>query len=206
VTSTPSTSKTLTLADFKDKTADTLLPYSKGLQERLFAAGRISQTMGAPEIDTEHVFLALLHYQEIDGETYAATRGDDCEAMEIIYHIDATLDGEDICQDLLQALMEERKSSNSNGEVDMSQKTAKYSTKTHLLRHGGSGDDEKKGEASSLLEEFGTDLTQLAQDGELDIVHGRDEEIQNCLRILLRRRKNNVCMIGEAGVGMSLYT
>lgn len=199
VNSSPSSSsKTLTLSDFKETDTDTLLPYSKGLQERLFEAGRISQRMGAPEIDTEHVFLALLHYQEIDGVTYAATRGDDCEAMEIIYHIDATLDGEDICQDLLQALMEERKKAGSK-DTTSNMKTIKDDSKEALHQGGGTGDEAKS--TKSLLEEFGTDLTQQARDGELDIVHGRNEEIQSCLRILLRRRKNNVCLIGEAGVG-----
>jgi ATP-dependent Clp protease ATP-binding subunit ClpC len=53
----------------------------------------------------------------------------------------------------------------------------------------------------TLLEQYGTDLTQMAKDGELDIVHGREDEIQACLRILLRRRKNNVVIIGEAGTG-----
>jgi ATP-dependent Clp protease ATP-binding subunit ClpC len=51
------------------------------------------------------------------------------------------------------------------------------------------------------LSECGTDLTQLAADGLLDPVYGRDAEIRSCLRTLIRRRKNNVCLVGDAGVG-----
>lgn len=51
------------------------------------------------------------------------------------------------------------------------------------------------------LSQVAVDLTQQAQDGLLDPVYGRDLEIRACLRTLLRRRKNNVCLIGEPGVG-----
>jgi ATP-dependent Clp protease ATP-binding subunit ClpC len=51
------------------------------------------------------------------------------------------------------------------------------------------------------LAECGTDLTQQAADGLLDPVYGRDKEIRSCIRTLIRRRKNNVCLIGDAGVG-----
>ncbi|CAB9497481.1 protein ClpB [Seminavis robusta] len=198
------TIKTLTLADFKDTSADVQLPYSTYLQERLFDAGRISQQMGADEIDAEHVFLALLNYEEIDGETYAATRGDDCEAMELLYHIDATLEGEDICQDLLLALMDAKKNPKQDtNNNDTTQKTTKAGNKDNnvLAPTGGGATAAADNTNMTLLEQYGTDLTQMAKDGELDVVHGRDEEIQACMRILLRRRKNNVCLIGEAGTG-----
>ena len=56
---------------------------------------------------------------------------------------------------------------------------------------------------SSSLEKFGTDLTQLARDGKVDPVIGRDKEIERVLQILSRRKKNNPILIGEAGVGKS---
>ena len=52
-----------------------------------------------------------------------------------------------------------------------------------------------------LLEELGIDLTQKAQNGELDPVIGRDAEIKRVLEVLSRRTKNNPLLIGEAGVG-----
>ncbi|SCU78529.1 LAFA_0A07052g1_1 [Lachancea sp. 'fantastica'] len=51
------------------------------------------------------------------------------------------------------------------------------------------------------LEQFGTNLTQLAQEGKLDPVIGRDEEIARSIQILSRRTKNNPVLIGRAGVG-----
>jgi len=51
------------------------------------------------------------------------------------------------------------------------------------------------------LEQFGTDLTKMAQEGKLDPVIGRHEEIRRTLQILARRTKNNPVLIGEPGVG-----
>jgi ATP-dependent Clp protease ATP-binding subunit ClpB len=51
------------------------------------------------------------------------------------------------------------------------------------------------------LEKYGRDLTQLARDGKLDPVIGRDEEIRRVMRILSRRTKNNPVLVGDAGVG-----
>jgi ATP-dependent Clp protease ATP-binding subunit ClpC len=51
------------------------------------------------------------------------------------------------------------------------------------------------------LDEFGRDLTREAAEGRVDPVIGRDEEIEQTVEILARRRKNNAVLIGEAGVG-----
>ena len=51
------------------------------------------------------------------------------------------------------------------------------------------------------LEKYGRDLTQLAAQGKLDPVIGRDEEIRRVIQVLSRRTKNNPVLIGEAGVG-----
>ncbi|MBI2858328.1 MAG: AAA family ATPase [Chloroflexi bacterium] len=51
------------------------------------------------------------------------------------------------------------------------------------------------------LEKFGRDLTELARQGKLDPVIGREEEIQRVMQVLVRRTKNNPVVIGEAGVG-----
>jgi len=52
-----------------------------------------------------------------------------------------------------------------------------------------------------LLNQFGRDLTQLAREGKLDPVIGREKEIRRVMQILCRRTKNNPVLIGEAGVG-----
>ena len=51
------------------------------------------------------------------------------------------------------------------------------------------------------LEKYGVDLVKQANDGLLDPVIGRDEEIRRVIQILCRRTKNNPCLIGEPGVG-----
>ncbi|HET7091375.1 MAG TPA: ATP-dependent chaperone ClpB [Anaerolineae bacterium] len=51
------------------------------------------------------------------------------------------------------------------------------------------------------LEKYGRDLTQLARQGKLDPVIGRDDEIRRVIQILSRRTKNNPVLVGEAGVG-----
>ncbi len=54
---------------------------------------------------------------------------------------------------------------------------------------------------TQTLDEFGRDLTELARDGKLDPVVGRQPEIERVMQILCRRTKNNPCLIGEPGVG-----
>ena len=54
---------------------------------------------------------------------------------------------------------------------------------------------------SSMLSQFSRDLTAMAEEGSLDPVIGREDEIQRVIQILSRRTKNNPCLIGEPGVG-----
>jgi ATP-dependent Clp protease ATP-binding subunit ClpB len=56
-------------------------------------------------------------------------------------------------------------------------------------------------EKFQALKRYGRDLVQLARDGKLDPVIGRDEEIRRVMQVLVRRTKNNPVLIGEAGVG-----
>ncbi|CAL9119830.1 unnamed protein product [Musa textilis] len=57
------------------------------------------------------------------------------------------------------------------------------------------------GNKMPTLEEYGTNLTKLAEEGKLDPVVGRQEQIERVTQILGRRTKNNPCLIGEPGVG-----
>jgi ATP-dependent Clp protease ATP-binding subunit ClpC len=68
---------------------------------------------------------------------------------------------------------------------------------------GGTG---KKGESKSktpVLDNFGRDLTKMAEDNKLDPIVGREKEIERVSQILSRRKKNNPILIGEPGVGKS---
>ncbi|QAZ40784.1 ATP-dependent Clp protease ATP-binding subunit ClpA [Methylibium sp. Pch-M] len=69
---------------------------------------------------------------------------------------------------------------------------------------GGSGEGEKEeaGEGKgSPLDQFTQNLNQLARDGKIDPLIGREHEVERVIQVLCRRRKNNPLLVGEAGVG-----
>ncbi len=59
----------------------------------------------------------------------------------------------------------------------------------------------KNTEGTPVLDQYSRDLTQMAKNGALDPVVGREDEIQRVIQIISRRTKNNPCLIGEPGVG-----
>ena len=61
--------------------------------------------------------------------------------------------------------------------------------------------DSKTNKKKKYLDTYGTNLTNKAKNNQIDIVIGRDKEIQRVIQILNRRSKNNPCLIGEPGVG-----
>jgi ATP-dependent Clp protease ATP-binding subunit ClpC len=76
------------------------------------------------------------------------------------------------------------------------------------LKDGGfntpsSGNKSNKKSKTPVLDNFGRDLTEMAEEGKLDPVVGRDKEIERVSQILSRRKKNNPLLIGEPGVGKS---
>ena len=82
-------------------------------------------------------------------------------------------------------------SENSEEELNNGRKKVKVEKKKN----------KKSSKKKKYLDTFGTNLTEKAKNGELDIVIGRDKEIQRIVQILNRRSKNNPCLIGEPGVG-----
>ncbi|WP_412852393.1 ATP-dependent chaperone ClpB [Ectothiorhodospira shaposhnikovii] len=71
----------------------------------------------------------------------------------------------------------------------------------HDLRGGQRVDDPNAEEQRKALEKYTIDLTERAEQGKLDPVIGRDEEIRRAIQVLQRRTKNNPVLIGEPGVG-----
>ena len=237
--SSPSTTKIPRLSDFAPPSSRPVeLPLSASLQQTLFSAGQLSATMNgmisttttastttttssnAAIIEPHHVFLALLQYQEINGIPQATSRSDSKEedAMDLLWHLDAALEAQDICTTLLQNLFLQHQqqqqrqktaattssSTPTTGttEAGTTDSTSTLKPKNEVMVTGtGAAMSEAKEKARSLLQECGTDLTLMAREGQLDIVHGREAELQACCQTLVRRRKNNVCLIGEAGVG-----
>lgn len=69
------------------------------------------------------------------------------------------------------------------------------------VRKGRTADTQSAEDSYDALKRFARDLTQVARDGKLDPVIGRDEEIRRTIQVLARRTKNNPVLIGEPGVG-----
>ncbi|MFZ0026027.1 MAG: Clp protease N-terminal domain-containing protein, partial [Pseudolabrys sp.] len=74
-------------------------------------------------------------------------------------------------------------------------------TAINALRKGRTADSASAENAYDALKKYARDLTQVARDGKLDPVIGRDEEIRRTIQVLSRRTKNNPVLIGEPGVG-----
>ena len=67
---------------------------------------------------------------------------------------------------------------------------------------GGEAEKEEAGDAKgSPLDQFTQNLNQLARDGKIDPLIGREHEVERVIQVLCRRRKNNPLLVGEAGVG-----
>jgi hypothetical protein len=167
-------------------------PFSAATKYTLQRAGKLADSMQCKIVSSHHVFLALLDYQEgrsVDDSnrgTIAATATDANDAWNVLLKLNvlpSNTTALDICTTLVTFLTLEPAASAA--------KTNK------VLVSAGQGSDTK----TPTLSEVGIDLTEQARLGLLDKVHGRDAEIRAALRTLLRRRKNNVVLIGEAGVG-----
>lgn len=79
--------------------------------------------------------------------------------------------------------------------------TKKISTAILSMRKGRTADSESAEESYDALLKYGRDVTELAAEGKLDPIIGRDEEIRRAIQVLSRRSKNNPVLIGEPGVG-----
>mmetsp|Transcript_52270 Transcript_52270/g.122370 ORF Transcript_52270/g.122370 Transcript_52270/m.122370 type:complete len:950 (-) Transcript_52270:76-2925(-) len=82
------------------------------------------------------------------------------------------------------------------GQTRLSAAAGNSEAQKELATVGGGGGDKKL-----KLSEVGVDLTQMAFDGLLDPVFGREEEMERVIQILLRKKKNNACLVGPPGVG-----
>ncbi|MGL6148932.1 MAG: Clp protease N-terminal domain-containing protein, partial [Plesiomonas sp.] len=78
---------------------------------------------------------------------------------------------------------------------------AKLNAAVDQMRGGDSVNDANAEDSRQALKKFTIDLTERAEQGKLDPVIGRDEEIRRTIQVLQRRTKNNPVLIGEPGVG-----
>ncbi|MEX2601484.1 MAG: Clp protease N-terminal domain-containing protein, partial [Balneolaceae bacterium] len=134
-------------------------------------------------IGTEHLLLSLLR----DEENIAA---------QILQQFNISYDAVREELDLIISGKSRDDDPTSAGDLKASISSSKGSQKSGSSR-------EKKMEKSKtpVLDNFGRDLTQLAEEGKLDPIIGREKEIERVAQVLSRRKKNNPVLIGEPGVG-----
>merc|ERR1711939_437641 len=135
-------------------------------------------------IGTEHLLLSIL-------------RDEDNIATQILDKFDVSYD---VVKELLEYQTENplAQSDTDDGDEDTGKMFGGSSS------GGGSGRESAKGNEKSrtpVLDNFGRDLTKLAEDDKLDPIVGREKEIERVAQILSRRKKNNPILIGEPGVG-----
>jgi len=173
-------------------TSDEALPFSSATKLVLTQAADISISLGSDEIRSEHILLALMGYN----------LGDRIEAspvLSVLTNVQPPLKGANgktfsvfnFCEALVQDLKNAPPSDGSGAPPPR-----RVEKNEIVVGGGGLG-----GIGMATLSSVGVDMTQMALDGELDPVYGRDQEIRSALRTLGRRRKNNPCLIGEPGVG-----
>jgi ATP-dependent Clp protease ATP-binding subunit ClpB len=182
-------------------------------QEAVGAAQELARRMGNPEIYPEHLLLALLD-QELPQQLVpdpAALRGE----------AETTLRGKPA---ILGSQQQPQVSATFSKVLDRAFDEARqledeFVSTEHLLLaldvvprdellqklqqvRGGQRVTSQDPEGTyQALEKFGRDLTELAEQGKLDPVVGRDEEIRRVIQVLSRRTKNNPVLIGDPGVG-----
>ena len=159
------------------------LPFGADAKETLNRACEIADDLESPTVRSEHVLLALMGYN--DGKPITNIPiGDTLKAVPTIKkkrQFSVTV----FCNELIQTLpLLATDDGPSKGRV--------------VVTRGDTG-------TGSTLKEVGVDWTQLALEGKLDPVYGREAEIMSALRTLGRRRKNNPVLLGDPGVGKVSY-
>lgn len=146
------------------------------------------------EVDVEHIILAILHDKMASGaKNVLLENGLTYEkAMNFLMQTNSNIkNGVGLSEDDDNLMSQDNFASRNNGK-------SKNSTSDTTSKQMGGGTDK-----TPVLDKFSTDLTLAAAQGKLDLVIGRDKEIQRVTEILCRRKKNNPILIGEPGVGKS---
>ena len=142
-----------------------------------------------PQVDQQHLLLALLHDQAMNGARQVLEQNN--------------MNYEQI-RNMLHAPQESGISNGIGLPEDEEEDYEPQGTAQNQNSQTGTATTQKKKESKTpVLDNFGTDLTKAAAEGKLDPCVGREREIQRVVEILGRRKKNNPILIGEPGVGKS---
>ncbi|TML98781.1 MAG: ATP-dependent chaperone ClpB [Actinobacteria bacterium] len=182
-------------------------------QEAVAAAQELARRMGNPELYPEHLVLALLD-QELPRELVPDPDSLRAEAEAALRAKPSTQGaaqqpqvGAAFSRVLDQAFEEARKLEDDYVStehlllaLDVVPRE-QLEAKIKAVRGGQRVTSQDPEGTYQALEKFGRDLTELAEQGKLDPVIGRDEEIRRVIQVLSRRTKNNPVLIGDPGVG-----
>jgi ATP-dependent Clp protease ATP-binding subunit ClpB len=182
-------------------------------QEAVAAAQELARRMGNPELYPEHLVLALLD-QELPRELVPDPDSLRAEAEAALRGMPATQGasqqpqvGAAFSRVLDGAFEEARKLEDDYVStehlllaLDVVPRD-QLEAKIKAVRGGQRVTSQDPEGTYQALEKFGRDLTELAEQGKLDPVIGRDEEIRRVIQVLSRRTKNNPVLIGDPGVG-----
>jgi len=182
-------------------------------QEAVAAAQELARRMGNPELYPQHLVLALLD-QELPRELVPDPDSLRAEAEAALRAKPSTQGaaqqpqvGAAFSRVLDQAFEEARKLEDDYVStehlllaLDVVPRD-QLEAKIKAVRGGQRVTSQDPEGTYQALEKFGRDLTELAEQGKLDPVIGRDEEIRRIIQVLSRRTKNNPVLIGDPGVG-----
>jgi ATP-dependent Clp protease ATP-binding subunit ClpB len=182
-------------------------------QEAVAAAQELARRMGNPELYPEHLLLALLD-QELPQRLVPDAAGLRAQAEAALRTKPSTQGAQQqpnvsaaVSRVLDQAFDEARRMEDEYVStehlllaLDVVPRE-QLEAKIKAVRGGQRVTSQDPEGTYQALEKFGRDLTELAEQGKLDPVIGRDEEIRRVIQVLSRRTKNNPVLIGDPGVG-----
>src|SRR5438105_3526768 len=182
-------------------------------QEAVAAAQELARRMGNPELYPEHLLLALLD-QELPQQLVPDPAGLRAQA-EATLRTKPAIEGSAqqpqvsraVSKVLDKAFDEARRMEDefvSTEHLLLALDVVprdQLEAKIEAVRGGQRVTSQDPEGTYQALEKFGRDLTELAEQGKLDPVIGRDEEIRRVIQVLSRRTKNNPVLIGDPGVG-----
>ncbi len=145
-------------------------------------------------VDTEHLLLALLHNPEIQHMDF------------IVPFRQAGIDYQSVLRLISNVKDTPKAGFGATDEEDDDDDDAPRGNSQNREKSDGQqkeGSRSRGGNDTPTLDKFGNDITRAAEDGRLDPVVGREQEIERLAQILSRRKKNNPVLIGEPGVGKS---
>jgi ATP-dependent Clp protease ATP-binding subunit ClpB len=205
--------------------------FTQRSQEALEDATQLATSGSHPQVDPEHLLLALL--RQTDGSVPALLRQLEVDPGQVAQRVSSDLAGRPRQEGAAPTASRELEQVLRSAWEEMERLQDEYCSTEHLLlalaampggpaagvlrsagvtrerllraleglRQGQRVTDPNPESKFQVLEKYARDLTQLAREGKLDPVIGRDEEIRRTMQVLARRTKNNPVLIGDPGVG-----